>query len=368
MYKPQVMAHDSRPLQAHGLEWILRALASFGLGASALLLWDYSQPAPLFCASGEGCDAVRLSWWAVWGGIPMPVFGVAGFGVALALVLTRGGWAGKAFRWAAWLGGVAGVGLFLLQAVEIGAFCVYCVMVDIAAVALALFAWGRRQGAPPMTARSWLTFAAVFAVAFGLPFGVGRATHPARAPVAAPVAALPAGIRDMQQPGVVTIVEFFDFECPHCRAQHFTLARLLEGRAKALGKPVRVVRKHLPLPYHRNAKLAARVAICAEESGHGEIMIDLLFASDDLSPAALEASARQLGMDVAELRACVSSAATTRRLEDDARDAQRLGIAGLPTYFVGGERFEGLQREDLLFAAMQRAAGDADSAATSGHR
>src|ERR1700678_1881544 len=61
-----------------------------GLTASAALLVDYLRVSPVFCSEGGGCDAVKHTVLASPFGVPMPVFGVLGFGVLGGLLLARG--------------------------------------------------------------------------------------------------------------------------------------------------------------------------------------------------------------------------------------------------------------------------------------
>ena len=58
----------------------------------------------------------------------------------------------------------------------------------------------------------------------------------------------------------VTIVEFSDFQCPYCGRVGPTLARLLEEYPD----DVRIVYKHLPLSFHKQALPAAKASMAAE--------------------------------------------------------------------------------------------------------
>src|SRR5690606_25569576 len=60
----------------------------------------------------------------------------------------------------------------------------------------------------------------------------------------------------------VTLVVFSDFECPFCKKLHGTL-RELQGRYGP--KQVRIVWKHNPLPFHKNARPAAEAAAAVLE-------------------------------------------------------------------------------------------------------
>lgn len=323
----------------------LRVIALVGLAASAVLLVDYLSPAPLFCAEGGGCATVRRSAWSHPAGIPMPVFGLAGFGAVLGLSFTR---ARRLLTTAAIAGGAAAAGLVVLQAAVIGAFCAWCVVADAAGVALAGVALlGRRDGAVGGTWPAWLALAAAV---IGGPFALRELRAESQPP---PLHAdLPEIIAREQRAGVATIVEFADFQCPNCRALHDRLVPLLEE----YGDKVRVVRKHWPLVHkHPNALGAAKAACCAEEQDKGEPMAHELFKARDLSAEACEAIAASLGLDLDRYRQCVASERISARIDADVAAARELGLRGVPTFWVGAERFEGAQPVDVIRASIERA-------------
>src|SRR5258706_9665064 len=104
--------------------------AAVGLGASLASLVDMLGPAPAFC-SDSGCATVRASAWAHPLGIPLPVLGVAYFGVMLALC----GSAATVRRVLAIAGGASAIALIGIQAFAIGAWCKLCLVADVAAIA-----------------------------------------------------------------------------------------------------------------------------------------------------------------------------------------------------------------------------------------
>jgi len=220
--------------------------------------------------------------------------------------------------WAAWLIG--------LQAFAIGAWCKLCLIADPAAIAHAALVFA---GAG-LLALSWRRVAAA---AVGVAGSVAAfalwASSPAPATPHAPIVAEPSA--------VVTIVEYVDFECPFCRQ----MAGRLETALAQAQKPVRVVRKMVPLPMHPGAVPAALAWCCADAQGKGEEMARALFAADpaELTPEGCEAIAGNVGCDLARYRADLAGAA--RRIAGDVQDAQAAGVGALPTLFVGEHVFVG---------------------------
>ena len=149
----------------------------------------------------------------------------------------------------------------------------------------------------------------------------------------------------------VTIVEFSDFQCPFCGRVNPTIERI----EQAYGKQVRIVWKNQPLPMHPQAMPAALAAEAAREQGKFWEMHDRLFQNQQtLSPAAYEAYARELGLDVARWKADMASPRAKERVEADSQLGNRLGANGTPTFFVNGEKVVGALPFESFKAVIDR--------------
>jgi protein-disulfide isomerase/uncharacterized membrane protein len=336
--------------RARILAQVVLTLATVGLGTSALMLHLYLSPETGACGPGGGCDAVRMSEWSAIAGVPLPWLGLGYFGSLAAAVLVPS----LRRRWllaALGLGGtLAGVALLVLQGAVIGAWCPYCVVVDVCSVGAGLALLPalampriRLLGAP---------VAGAFGFGAAVPMVLSSVLHAPIEPT--PPEPTPAAIATLQVQGQATIVEFIDFECPFCRRQHARMSRALAA-LPGHDEPVRVVYKHFPLAMHPHAREAARYACCAEEQGRGAAMVDALFARDALSSQACRECAREVGLEDGALDECLGSTRPDARLDADAEDARKAGVRRLPTCFVGDQRFEGLQPEATLHQAIVHA-------------
>ena len=314
--------------------------AVIGLGASIASLIDFLGEHPTFCMEG-GCATVRASAWSHPLGIPMPVFGILFNSIAIVLCFfdrprMRIVWA---------LGGAAvALALIALQAFSIHAWCKMCLVADPSAI---VYSVAVLAGAATMrlTWRASAIAPGVLLVVLGL----GLWTHQEAPPPTPP----PDVVLKAQQPGVVTIVEFVDFECPFCRALDKKL-RVALDRTK---KPVRFVRKMVPLPAHQHAVPAAMAYCSAEAQGHGDEMARRLFETppDDLTPAVCEKIAVELGCDVTKYRETFASVELRTRIEGDMADARAADLEGFPTIFIGTKKFEGSDHTpEKLLAAIEQ--------------
>ncbi len=339
------------------------ALALIGLAVSAALLVDSMRPEPAFCSAG-GCEAVRATAWARPLGVPMPVIGLVFFGAALVLAALprRAG----ARLLVALLGGAGAIGLLALQAFVIGEWCVLCVVADLSAIAHAVLI--ARAGAvwPSPGRRATATTAVLAAAAVALPM-IGLSSSSSTVPVtAAPSTGspgspgqpaqrgLPEVIAREQAKGKVVVVDFIDFQCPHCRAVH---PRLVEALSR-VDVPVHVVRKMLPLPQHPGAMPAAIAWCCADAQGKGEEMAEALLDArvEHLTPQGCERIAAEIGLDMDRYRADAASPATRRRIHADVADARKAGVSTLPTIYIGSQVFTDARATvDQMVAALRRA-------------
>jgi protein-disulfide isomerase len=131
------------------------------------------------------------------------------------------------------------------------------------------------------------------------------------------------------------LVEYSDFECPYCGLyERRASPQVLENYVKT-GK-VKLVYRDLPLPIHPHAMQAARAAHCAGEQGKYWEMHDSLFANQaDLSDPAVFERAKTLNLDVERFSICMSSDRYADEIHKNVSEAQKLGVAGTPTFFIG---------------------------------
>jgi protein-disulfide isomerase len=160
----------------------------------------------------------------------------------------------------------------------------------------------------------------------------------------------------------VTLVEYGDYECPHCGRAHVVLKAILPG----LGDEVRLVFRNFPLAeVHPHAQPAAEAAeSVGAHGGNGAFWEthDLLFENQDaLAPDDLLEYAQAAGVDPTLVAKDLSTGAMTARVRADFKSGVRSGVNGTPTFFVNGRRFDGNWGDPAAFAAALHAAAHAGS-------
>jgi protein-disulfide isomerase len=149
----------------------------------------------------------------------------------------------------------------------------------------------------------------------------------------------------------VTIVEFADFECPHCREA----VGLIDAMMAAHPDKIRLVYKAFTLPFHVHGEPAARAAFAAGVQGKFWEMEHLLFERQQhLEDADLQRYAQMLKLDLARWKADMDSAATKERVLRDHNLGEEMKLKGTPTIYVNGRELDVEQDESL----EERVAGE----------
>jgi protein-disulfide isomerase len=343
---------------------VLRVALVAAIAASAALVIEYQNPGdPSFCGVGSGCHQVRIApetraFSEMLGGVSLPQLGLMAYVALLsASLLARTRVYQLLIAAMAVSGGLFAAYLLYVQKTQIGAFCMWCVIVDVAAVVaaaaavlLVLFA---RSTAPDDPVWSELTgknralpvWAGVGVLAVVLPFVWGA--YPVVPPPPPDLAALAV-------PGKVTVVQFTDFQCPFCRKLH----PVLEELRHRYGDRIAYTRAMKPLSMHPGALPAALAYLCTPEPER-DAMADALYRADDnqLTAAGVARLALERGVGAEAFAGCVQSAETKKRLEQDTSLYERIGPRGLPLTFVNARTIIGFDAAKLRKAVEIEAGG-----------
>ena len=148
----------------------------------------------------------------------------------------------------------------------------------------------------------------------------------------------------------LVLVMYGDFQCPYCTAAQGTLRRVRER----LGDRLRFVFRHLPLrEIHPDAQRAAEASEAAAAQGAFWPMHDALYAARGvLGEDNIVRAAAGLGLDADRVRAELRDGTHAPRVDRDANDARRMGLAATPSFFANGELVEGAFDAGSLVEAL----------------
>lgn len=138
----------------------------------------------------------------------------------------------------------------------------------------------------------------------------------------------------------LNLVEFADFECPHCKEAQAIIAKLLADYPNA-----HFVFENFPIvEIHSEAFKAAAYGVCvAKESGNTAFFkfSDAVFnAQEGLTPqssdATLKAAVTEAGGDAEKAASCSTEQATVDAVNASRQLGEKVGVSGTPTLFVNG--------------------------------
>lgn len=131
----------------------------------------------------------------------------------------------------------------------------------------------------------------------------------------------------------VTLVEWVDFQCGHCAAMSLVLGLAMER----FPGQIRWVQKTYVLPLHELEPALAGAA--AAKLGKYWEMHTLMFANQTaLSRGDLVRHAVTAGLDKGAFEKQMKSADARRRVEEDMKQADKLGMEGTPMLYINGRK------------------------------
>jgi protein-disulfide isomerase len=137
--------------------------------------------------------------------------------------------------------------------------------------------------------------------------------------------------------GDVTVVEFFDYNCPYCRRAK----PVIEGLVAA-DDNVRIVFREFPILGDQSV-YAARAALASRNQDlYEEFHWALMALSGRVTETAVLSVAEEVGLDLDQLKADMESPAVAEHIETSLSLAQSLGITGTPSFVVGDTILPGL--------------------------
>ncbi len=141
----------------------------------------------------------------------------------------------------------------------------------------------------------------------------------------------------------VVIQTFSDFQCPYCSRVNPTLATIL----KKYGDDVQVVWRNMPLPFHKDAKLAAEAAqeVFVQQGADAFWKYhDKLFENQKaLKRPELEKYAQEMGVDMARFKKALDEHTHAKHVDADMEVAKKAGVRGTPAFTINGYFLSGAQ-------------------------
>ena len=340
-----------------------------------------------FCALSKSinCDTVSQSPYSILGPLPVAVWGVAGYGFfLLLLVFTAFPSAGRRRVWALCLAtatifSIGSTAFAAISSFLIGSYCILCIATYAINFLLVYFSWiiRRRFQVDPLRPAFiqdlqflWLKrrFSMPILTAFTIGMLLTLLSFPPYWQIILPYAStsIRTGITDEGYPWigaenpVLDIMEFTDYQCFQCRKMHYYLRELVARHPDK----IRLTHCNFPMdhefnpivtePFHVGSGQMALLAIHAAANGKFVEFNDLLFAKATSGKVIdLAEAARETGIDPRELQQALTHEPYKRHLLRDIRQGMKLRIAGTPSYWINGNVYEGSIPAEILKSVIE---------------
>ncbi len=168
---------------------------------------------------------------------------------------------------------------------------------------------------------------------------------------------------------LVTIVEISDFQCPFCSRVNDTMKQIKETYGP---EKVRIVWKHNPLPFHKQAGPAHAASQAAFALGGSDAFWkfhDLAFANQKaLTPENFEKWAVEAGLDAAKFKAELAKPEHEKKVQSDLADNRKIGATGTPAFRINGVTLAGAQPFPKFKAVIDEQVAKAEKLVKSGKK
>ena len=133
----------------------------------------------------------------------------------------------------------------------------------------------------------------------------------------------------------ITIIEYSDYECPACRNSY----NMVEEVISEYQGQVKLVHRHYPLPFHKDAQGASIAAECAGEQGKFWEMHEKLYTGNEgLKENSLNLYAKEVGVNEEKFNNCFAGDGYLDKINKQKKQGEKDEISGTPTFFINGKQ------------------------------
>lgn len=324
-----------------------------------------------FCAISRSlnCDTVSQSPYSIFLEVPVPVWGILGYGFFLFLLYFA--WDRRAEKKRVWtlllivslVFSIYSVILAFISSYYIHSYCVMCIFSYAVNLALLFYTWivRKRFACEPFFSairldvfyllnykKIFISVTSVFAViALVMIFFFPQYWHMNPPELSQNI---PTGVTEDGHPWIgaenpeLVVTEFSDYRCFQCKKMHYFLRRLIEAHPDK----IRLVHRQFPMdhtinplvrePFHPGAAKLAIISLFALEKGKFWEMNDLLFAIPRTSEAVnVRFFAKSTGIELDEIKYVFRDIELWNKLQKDISDGLKFELTGTPGFIINDQ-------------------------------
>ena len=132
----------------------------------------------------------------------------------------------------------------------------------------------------------------------------------------------------------VTVVEFADYKCPHCREASLAFKKLY----KKYDSKVNFVFIDFPISHGISTTIAAGAYCAGKQGKYWEYHTMAFDQQKSLNANSHNAFAEKLGLDLTKFKKCGSSKEGAKVVSAGKKEGERVGVSGTPTIFINGRK------------------------------
>jgi protein-disulfide isomerase len=148
----------------------------------------------------------------------------------------------------------------------------------------------------------------------------------------------------------VHIVEFADYQCPHCKSAAEVLKKVMDK----MKSKVKFTFVDYPINPSGVSKAVAEASQCAAELGKfWEFHYKAFESQASLEATSGDKIAKDLKLDEAKMKACTESGRGKAIVAKGLAEGERLGVTGTPFIIMNGRRYVGAQTVEAITAEIE---------------
>jgi len=133
------------------------------------------------------------------------------------------------------------------------------------------------------------------------------------------------------------------------------LKQLTKSQNPALKGRVKLVFKHFPLGFHKQAMNAAKASIAAHRQGKFWEMHDAIFKNQkSLADDSYEKFAKEIGLKLAKFKKDFADPETEAEVKQDMSEARAAGLGGTPSVYINGRKYQGGYSEQQISSIVSK--------------
>jgi protein-disulfide isomerase len=137
----------------------------------------------------------------------------------------------------------------------------------------------------------------------------------------------------------ITLVEFFDYGCPHCKAH----VPVFDAILKKLGKDAVLYYMNFPIGGWATSEPAAQAALAADRQGKFDVFHHALFEAQPLKAVEdIRAVAKKVGLDMTKFEADWKDPAIAAAVKAQRAQGAKANLQSTPMIWVNGREFIGI--------------------------